>query len=175
MPRMTKKQLGEFLNGAHVAKLSVVRADGSPFVAPVYYQWDGTVFYIVGRKKASWAENIRREPRVTLLIDEPKYPYPRVTIQGKAKVVGTELSDWVKIGEKQVKRYFGSQAGISYFEGSMDQPRLTIEITPTKITSWISPPESVLKEKPMLDWHPKYYEPGTKWYAQYETMRKTTR
>jgi PPOX class probable F420-dependent enzyme len=172
MPALKRKELEEFLAAPNIARVATVRKDGSPFVAPVWYDWDGESCYIVGRKRSSWVENIEHEPRVTVLIDRDESPNPKVTIEGRAEVIGRGLEDWVEIGKRMVKKYFGPEAGESYLQDSIDQPRVTIKITPTRITSWVDPALGLLKEKPYLSWHPRYYEPGSKFYKDYVKDRQ---
>ena len=44
---MTPEQISEFLEKPRLADLATVRPDGSPQVAPVWYDYDGTVFRVV--------------------------------------------------------------------------------------------------------------------------------
>lgn len=168
MPAMSKKEMEEFLAGRHLARIATVHKGGAPFVVPVWFDWDGKFCYVVGRKKSSWVKDIQREPRVAVLIDEMDQNSPKVLIEGRAKIIGNKLEDWIDIGRRMVKRYYGSDAGDSYLEGSMDQPRFTIKIAPKKITTWRNPSEEEIKANPRLTWHPRYYVPGTKWYEQYK-------
>jgi len=75
--------------------------------------------------------------------------------------VGTE---WIELGKEMLERYMGKELSRKYLEGTMDQPRWLIRITPKKITSWIISEEDAATKK---TWHPRYYEPGTKWYEEY--------
>ena len=175
MPPMNKKTMERFLSGPNIAKVATVRKDGSPMVVPVWYYWDGKSCYIVGRKKSAWVKNIKREPRVTVLIDDAAPPYPKVTIEGTAKIVGTKLDDWIDIGRQMVKKYFGPDAGDSYLEGSIDQPRTTIKVKPSKITTWVTPSDEEIARKPRLAWASRYYVKGTKWYDQHKNERSPGR
>jgi PPOX class probable F420-dependent enzyme len=162
----------KFLKGPNIAKVATVRKDGSPSVVPVWYYWDGKNCYVVGRKKSAWVKDLKHERRVTVLIDDADPPYPKVTIEGKAKVIGTELDDWIDIGRQMVKKYFGPEAGDSYLEGSMDQPRITIKVSPTRISTWVVPSDEEVARKPRLAWPSRYYVKGTKWYKQLKAERK---
>jgi len=54
--------------GPLIAKVATVKADGSPFLVPVWYEWDGEACYLVIRQRANWLKNIKHEPRVTVLL-----------------------------------------------------------------------------------------------------------
>jgi len=154
------------LKGPHLCRIAVVKYDGSPFIVPVWYEWDGHFIYIVGRRRSEWVNYIRRDNRVCVLIDEDKPPLRKVIFEGTAEIMGT---DWVEIGRRMVIRYFGPEIGPKYLEGTLDQPRWLIRITPRKITTWMVPPEFAGGKEA---WHPRYYEPGTKWYTEYQQEKR---
>jgi PPOX class probable F420-dependent enzyme len=65
------------------ANLSTLMSDGSPQVTPVWFDYDGKYFRInsaLGRVKD---KNIRRDPRVSLSIQDPENPYRYIQIRGK--------------------------------------------------------------------------------------------
>ena len=172
MPSFTKDEMDEFLAEANIAKVATIKKDGSPFVVPVWYDWDGKYCYVVGRKKSSWVKNIERDPRVTILIDGADPPYPKVILEGKAEIIGEEAEDWVEIVKRMAVKYFGPATGISYVEGSLDQPRKTIRLKPKSITSWVTPDEKTIKKNPRLAWASKYYTPGSKWYKDLQKEKR---
>ncbi len=162
MVRLSGEIMDEFLKGPNIGRLAVVKDDGSPFIVPVWYEWDGRFIYVVGRKRSEWVKYIRRDNRVCILIDEDRPPFRKVIIEGNAEILG---SDWIEIGKRMVIRYFGPEVGPKYLEGTLDQPRWLIRITPRKITTWMVPPEFAGGKEA---WHPRYYEPGTRWHAEYQ-------
>lgn len=173
MPPMTKQQIDKFLAGPNIARVATVKKNGAPFAVPVWYDWDGKDCYIVGRKRSGWIENIEHEPRVTVLIDSDVWPTSKVVIEGKAKIVGRSVEDWVEIGKRMVKKYIGPGAGMSYLQGSLDQPRVTIRVTPLKITTWTDPEKKLLEKKPFLSWHPRYYEPGSRFQKDFAAQKRS--
>jgi PPOX class probable F420-dependent enzyme len=65
------------------ANLGTLMRDGSPQVTPVWVDYDGKhvrVNSALGRVKD---KNIRRDPRVSLAIQDPENPYRYVEIRGK--------------------------------------------------------------------------------------------
>jgi PPOX class probable F420-dependent enzyme len=65
------------------ANLSTLMSDGSPQVTPVWFDYDGSHIRInsaLGRVKD---KNIRRDPRVSLSIQDPDNPYRYLEIRGK--------------------------------------------------------------------------------------------
>ena len=84
-------QVAEFLAGADstwLLKLAHVKGDGWPMVVPLWYQWDGEAFLVVGRKRSEWVEDLRREPRCAVCIEELAHPRIRkVLAQCTAEIV----------------------------------------------------------------------------------------
>jgi len=166
MPAMNKQQIDDFLRESQVSRIATIADDGAPYVVPVVYEWDGQHMFIVARKRAAWVKHLRREPRVSVLVDEAPIPQRKVMIQGVAEIVGT---DWIAIARRIVGKYLGSAVSDKYLGGTRDQPRWVIKVTPTNITTWHNPPQYADSKEA---WHPRYYEPGTKWYEEYQKERK---
>ena len=76
MPRLTNQQLNDFLtSGAHLMKLATLTSEGYPYVAPIWYDYDGEAFYVAGRRTANWVAHIRDDERVSCCIDTCEAPY----------------------------------------------------------------------------------------------------
>ena len=151
---MSKEEVDVFLREPWIARLACIKFDGSPFVVPVWYHWDGKSFWIVGRKKSRWAEYLEADPRVSLVIDEPIPPIRKVICDGEAEIVekgvgpilkNGQKSIWNKIGENHTgPRYLGEKA--AEYRGSVNnEPCTTIKITPSSLTTWQG-----------FEWHRRY-------------------
>ncbi|MBI3116094.1 MAG: pyridoxamine 5'-phosphate oxidase family protein [Thaumarchaeota archaeon] len=162
MPQMSEQQIEEFLRESRVTRIATVTEDGAPYVVPVVYEWDGKQMYLVARKRAAWVRYIRREPRVCVVTDEEPLPQRKVIVEGIAEIMDT---DWVEIARRIVTRYLGPSVSEKYLQGTLDQPRLVIRITPKKITTWHNPPQLADRRQ---SWHHRYYEPGSRWYEEYQ-------
>jgi PPOX class probable F420-dependent enzyme len=130
---MRPEELHSFLTETKIfAKVATTNADGWPYVNPVWYDYDDGAFYIVTKELAGLTQNLRRDPRCSILIDNPEPPYKRVLVMGEARFVE---EDWVGRGRRLVLRYLG-EAGLDYFEATLNLPRVTIRVDPIKLTSW---------------------------------------
>jgi len=87
------------------ANLATLMADGSPQVTPVWWDYDGTHVIINTAKGRVKDRNMRRDPRVSLAILDPKNPYRYLEIRGRVDVVTEEGAD-AHI-DKQAKKYLG--------------------------------------------------------------------
>jgi PPOX class probable F420-dependent enzyme len=130
---MTPEELHAFLTETKIfVKIATNGEDGWPSVSPAWYEYDGEAFWLVTKELTSFCRNMRRDPRVSLCIDNPEPPYRRVMVRGQAEFVE---GDWVELARKMVLRYLGPQ-GMAYFEATLDLPRVLVRIRPERVSSW---------------------------------------
>lgn len=87
---LSEQEVAHFLQGPWSARLACVRADGTPHVLPLWYEWDGTYVWLAASPGAQWKQVVRESERVSLTIDEPWPPLRRAFIEGCAEAVGTD-------------------------------------------------------------------------------------
>ncbi|MBX3081750.1 MAG: PPOX class F420-dependent oxidoreductase [Anaerolineae bacterium] len=137
MQKMTIADIHDLLSGhIHTAKLATVRADGRPHVASIWYAIDGAgeQFQLVF---TSWHEtvkvaNLRRDPRVCLIVDDETPPFAFVQIEGTAAISDdmAALKQWATvIGGK----YMGADKAEAFGTRNAVPGELLIRVTPTKI------------------------------------------
>lgn len=127
-------ELREFLTESAIfVKIGTISEDGWPAVNPAWYEYDGEAFWLITKELTGFCQNMRRDPRVTLCIDNPQPPYKRVMVRGRAEFLEDE--DWEEMGRRMVLRYLGPQ-GMDYFEATLDLPRVVVRIVPERVTSW---------------------------------------
>jgi PPOX class probable F420-dependent enzyme len=83
MAEQVPEKYSDLLKKKAFANLSTLMKDGSPQVTPVLVDYDGKYVRInsaLGRVKD---KNIRRDPRVSLSIQDPENPYRYLEIRGK--------------------------------------------------------------------------------------------
>src|SRR4029434_3267994 len=99
---MTADELRRFLGRPWNAKVGCLTEDGSPYVVPAWYEWDGQDFWFVARARAAWATYLPRDPRRCLCIDQNSAPHARVQVQGHAEIVEEPNvgGAWVPIAER---------------------------------------------------------------------------
>ena len=149
MRSLTNEEIKEFLDGPVVARLATVKPDGSPYVVPVWQEYDGEAVYFIPREKSAFVPHIKREPRICISCALDNAPYTRVVFLGKAEIVEgpTPMEGLtLEIARRMAVRYLGEH-GPEYLEPSRPRPRYLVKLVPDKITSWEG-----------VEWHSKYLE-----------------
>lgn len=89
--KMNSEEIRQYLNKPLIARLASSDA-GWPHVVPVWFEFDGENFWIPTQAKTVKVEQIRRDKRVSLIIDtytEPisKFNIMQVMVKGEAELV----------------------------------------------------------------------------------------
>ncbi|MFI6275451.1 PPOX class F420-dependent oxidoreductase [Streptomyces sp. NPDC050988] len=118
--KMTDEEWRAFVsNGTRTGKLSTVRADGSPHVAPIWFLLDGDDLVFNTAKTTVKGQNLARDGRVALCVDDDRPPYAYVVLQGRARISEDldELRLWAGrigaryMGEERAEE-FGARNGV---------------------------------------------------------------
>src|SRR5438067_3477179 len=84
MPAFTDEQRAFLLHGTRTGKLATVRKDGRPHVVPIWFHLDGNTLVFTTGEKTVKAANMRRDPRVSICVDDETPPYAYIQIEGIA-------------------------------------------------------------------------------------------
>jgi PPOX class probable F420-dependent enzyme len=164
MPKLSDHEIAEFLGErGHLARIATVRADGAPSVVPVWFIFEGGKVLITPHKHSAFLENLRREPRVAITIDEDQGRYRKVLFEGKAEVLYEVGEDrrWDDVYRRIACRYIDEASADYYLAETRDQPRALIGVdrAKAKVTTWRMPTE----DEPYSGiWARRYYEVGTR-------------
>ncbi|GLF99405.1 PPOX class F420-dependent oxidoreductase [Streptomyces yaizuensis] len=118
---MTKGEWHGFVSeGTRTAKLSTVRADGSPHVAPVWFLLDGDELVFNTGAGSVKGRNLTRDGRVAICVDDEEPPFAFVVLQGQAEVSDDveQARHWATriaaryMGEEQAEE-FGRRNGVA--------------------------------------------------------------
>jgi Pyridoxamine 5'-phosphate oxidase len=125
MPRLTPEDLEEFLNEYSVAHIATLTETGAPYVVPMAFGYTGSTIIMSSRARSVWYENLVRDPRASLSIDEPGPPGRRVTVKAVEATMlyppGRE-QEWV-----DVKRTIDTKAQFAMLAPEVAQGELTKE------------------------------------------------
>ena len=133
MQKMNDAEYRNFLlDRARTGKLATVREDGRPHVAPIWFDLDGETLVFTTWLESVKAANIRRDPRVSICIDDETPPFAFVIIEGTAVLVdeADDLPYWAK---RIAGRYMGADLAEAYGKRNSVRGELLGRVTPTKI------------------------------------------
>jgi PPOX class probable F420-dependent enzyme len=141
--KLDARELAEFLLQPWNARLATVTPQGTPYVAPVWYEYDPDAgrFYVVGRERSGYVAHLTLNPAVALHIaDDAHLEHTRVLVEGRATIEAGPIApnDLPRLRDMvndMARRYMGPD-GPRYAAATMDRPRVLIAITPTRVQSW---------------------------------------
>jgi PPOX class probable F420-dependent enzyme len=115
------------LDGQTVVTLATVNDDGSPQASPVWAARDGDdvlMSTLVGRKKE---RNLRRDPRVSLVLVNPENSYEYVEVRGTAELEADPQGDLI---EQLSQKYTGG----AYTNDGPGDERVIVRVRPERVT-----------------------------------------
>lgn len=131
--KMTDEEWRAFVSqGTRTAKLSTVRADGSPHVTPIWFVLDGDDLVFTTGKSSVKGRNMTRDGRVALCVDDDRPPYDYVVLRGRAVISEdlAELRDWAgRIGA----RYMGEERAEEFGARNGVPGELLVRVTINKV------------------------------------------
>jgi len=135
MKEMNENEIIDFLmEGTRTGKLSTVQKDGRPHVAPIWFVWnEGKIIFCTGESSVKGG-NMRRNPQVSICVDDESPPYAFVIVQGTAKLYDNH-KDLLKWNTILGGRYMGKELAEVYGKRNAVEGSLLVEVTPTKMIS----------------------------------------
>lgn len=168
MPRLTASERFELLETPGVlCHIATLRPDGAPSVTPIWFIHREGRIYVTPRAHSAWLEHLRRDPRVSLSIDEEATPYRKVRVEGSMRMdydLGQD-DEWRDLYREIARRYVAPEGAEAYIQNTIDQPRalLSIGLEDADVLTWRMP---LRGEDPSGIWHRRYYVPGSRMAEQ---------
>ncbi|MBA2362528.1 MAG: PPOX class F420-dependent oxidoreductase [Chloroflexia bacterium] len=133
MQHMTDAQFRTFLlHGTRTGKLATVRADGRPHIVPIWFLLDGDIVVFNTGEGSVKARNMRRDPRVSLSVDDERPPFAFVLIEGTVEFV--DEHDALRLWATRIAaRYMGAEQAGAYGERNSAPGELLVRLTPNRI------------------------------------------
>jgi|SRR5579862_1337563 len=110
--------------------LGTLMKDGSPQVTPVWVDYDGKHVRFNSAKGRVKDKNIRRDPRISITLQDPENPYRYLEIRGKVIEITEQGAD-AHI-DKLAKKYLGKDV---YPYRQPGEVRVTYVIEAEKVSS----------------------------------------
>jgi PPOX class probable F420-dependent enzyme len=141
MTEMSKAEIGRFLmKGTFTGKLATVKEDGSSHVVPVWFVLEkkksrdkiGNIIFTTGSTSVK-ANNIQRDNRISICIDDQIPPFSFVTIFGTAKIYPYKQKEVLKWATEIAERYMGKSNAEAYGRRNSEEGLVLVRIKPTRI------------------------------------------
>ena len=122
---------------ARTAKLAVVRADGSPHVAPVWVDLDGNDVVFMTSAETVKGKAILRDPRVSMCWDDEAPPFSFVTVAGSV-TISDDPDELMRWATRIAGRYMGADRAEEYGRRTGVPPELVVRVTPTQVVAKVN-------------------------------------
>jgi PPOX class probable F420-dependent enzyme len=118
-----------------IAWLTTVGSDGRPYTVPVWFLWEGGTILLFSQPQKQKIRNLRKNPRVTLALDDSKLGEDVVIVEGTAELI--EDPNMSVIIPAYVEKYGEIIQSMGWTPASMATDYSQgIRVTPTKFRSW---------------------------------------
>ncbi len=133
MPDMTNEQALAFIAAQpRTAKLATVKKDGSPHVVPVWVAVDGEQIVFTTGVETAKGKAMRRDPRVSLCVDDDAPPFAFVTVSGTVELI-TDLDEVLEWATVIGGRYMGADRAEEFGRRNGVEGEYLVRVTPTRI------------------------------------------
>lgn len=133
--KMTDEEWRAFVShGTRTGKLSTVRADGSPHVAPVWFLLDGDEVVLNTGKETVKGRNLARDGRVALCVDDDRPPFHFVVLNGRARL-SEDLDEVRHWATRIAARYMGEDRAEEFGARNGVPGELLVRVAVDKVTA----------------------------------------
>jgi PPOX class probable F420-dependent enzyme len=132
---MTPDEIRAFLLvGTRTANVATVRIDGRPHVTPVWFVLDGDdIIFNTGATSVK-GRTLRRDPRVSLSVDDATPPYSFVVIEGIAEI-SDDLDAMLPWSTAIGGRYMGTDQAEQFGRRNAVEGELLVRVHPQRTIS----------------------------------------
>jgi len=132
---MTDDEVREFLtHGTRTAKLATVSRRGAPHVMPVWFVLDGEQLVFTTHTDSVKGRNLRRDPRVALVVDDETPPFAFVHIRGHV-TLSEDPGELVRYATEIGARYMSADRAEEFGQRNGVPGELLVRITPDRVIS----------------------------------------
>jgi PPOX class probable F420-dependent enzyme len=134
LPAMTDEELESFFEEAQFSRLATINEDGTVHIAPIFFKYDDGQILMATQDPSRKVRNIKRNNKVTVLIDTTDVPFKGALIYGTAELDYEDvISKRIAIFERRLSRE-DAETYAQRLSGKWEC--VIIRITPTRIASF---------------------------------------
>ncbi len=119
-----------FLHDNILCVLCTTKSDGAPQATNFYFYEDGQPYISVTKKQAK-ARNVQRDPRVSVVVQHPEWPFPHMQIQGRATITEDDL----ETHSARIFSIFRPSLPENFLDELKEQQRQVMVVTPERVIS----------------------------------------
>ena len=134
MPLSFGPRLKAFLAEPLPITVGTTRRDGSVQMNPVWYEYRDGLVWLNGGPKRGWVRHMRRDPRVSLCIDDDTPPYAFVIFEGIA-TLSEDPAELLRWATSIAGRYMGSDQAEAFGRRNGVPGELLVRVTPTRVVA----------------------------------------
>jgi PPOX class probable F420-dependent enzyme len=129
---MTPDQVRAFLtHGTRTAKVATT-GPGGPHVMPVWFVLDGEELVFTTGAESVKARNLRRDPRVAVVVDDQVAPYSFVHIRGPV-TLSEDLEELQRFATEIGGRYMGADRAEEFGRRNAVPGELLVRLRPERV------------------------------------------
>ena len=136
MREMTTEEALEFLSaGTRTAKVAWVASDGRPHVAPIWFVVeDGDILFATSAE-AGKSRAMRRDARVSLVVDVEEPPYAFVKVDGTVEIT-EDHDEALRVATLAGGRYMGADQAEAYGARNGVPGECVVRLRPSSIAGF---------------------------------------
>jgi PPOX class probable F420-dependent enzyme len=130
---MSPDEVRAFLShGTRTAKIATVMADGQPHVMPVWFVLDGEQIVFTTGADTVKGRNLRRDPRIALLVEDDTPPFAFVHLRGRA-TIDDAPEELLRFATAIGSRYMGESRAEEFGQRNAVPGELLVRVTPERV------------------------------------------
>ena len=129
-PLGISEERADWLRRMPHAIVATIQRDGMPQLTPNWYWWDGERFWVSTLDWTVKVRNLKRDPRITLCIDEGKRRAQYVQVFGTAEVIEGDVKETTL---DLIRKYEPVEEDAQRHWESIKEDRVLIAVTPTRM------------------------------------------
>jgi PPOX class probable F420-dependent enzyme len=131
--KQTPDEVASFLmRGTRTAKVATTMPGGQPHVMPVWFVVDGDELVFTTGADSVKGRNLRRDPRIALVVDEDVAPYAFVHIRGRV-TISEDTDELMRFATEIGARYMGSDRAEEFGRRNAVPGELLVRVKPDRI------------------------------------------
>ena len=128
----------DLVENANPLILATTMPDNTPQTTVLWFRWDGEKFQISTTAERQKTENIRDNPRVSVMIVDPENMYRYLEVRGTVDITHAGHDDAYNLIDWLAKQYTGKDqyyGGVAPAENKYNETRVILNIKPEHVVA----------------------------------------